>query len=93
MKDETLTPAKAIEEMRRAGRQSQWDKAERIEQCIADYAKLHPRLAGYTIPPLPPPLVGLERYYRPQPQPPQPPGDGSTHPIPGSQKPRELRGS
>jgi hypothetical protein len=91
--DETLTPAKAIEEMRHAGRQSQWNHAERIEKCIADYATLHPRLVGYAIPPLPPPLGALERYYRPQPQPPQPHGDGPAHPIPGSQKSRERRGS
>jgi hypothetical protein len=90
MKNETLTDAQAIQEMRRERHRSQWKWDKLIEPCIADYAKMHPRLAGYTIPPLPPPLGALERYFRPQPQPPQPPGDG---PIPESRKPRELRGS
>jgi hypothetical protein len=93
MKNETLTAAQAIEEMRRERHRSPWKWDGLIESCIADYAKMHPRLAGYTIPPLPPPLGALERYYRPQPQPAPPDGERSSHPIPGSQKPRELRGS
>jgi len=90
MESEALTDAQAIEEMRRERRRNQWKWDELIESCIADYAKMHPRLAGYTIPPLPRPLEGLERYYRPQPQ---PPGDVSTHPSPSPKSPGDLRGS
>src|SRR5215471_3105311 len=44
MRDQSLTPQQAIDAIWLAARQS-WSSANLIDQCIADYAALHPRLA------------------------------------------------
>jgi len=65
MRDQSLTPQQAIDAIWLAARQSAWSSANLIDQCIADYAALHPRLAHAhppvcaRRPPSPP------RYYRP----------------------------
>ena len=65
MRDQSLPPQQAIDAIWLAARQSTWSSANLIDQCIADYAALHPRLAHAQPPvcarrpPSPP------RYWRP----------------------------